>query len=300
MQCLFFLKNVEAAAEKVKLFLGIESLVSMATNGVTWLPSLIYFLGMMNAVWLLTLSKRHDATRRYMFRIACVEVLMESLMHWMVTEDLLTDAERVQGISFLRSWTLSLESCAYFGSLIFSIFRKPRRQEDAMTETMMEMMQLIAANAEKLRKEHQEHPDQRVVEVVVPRMQQPVIHRSAETDNDSGVGLVSLPPMYKEFARPSINLASAIPARDIFEQNYAAAYHEALRAFSQQTAPVAAFPPHAIVPAHRVCSPEDSFPQLDDAVHQPDEVIIPTDSKKRLFEEDEKEVKEPDKKRARK
>ena len=91
----------------MKPLLGIESFVTMATNGVTWLTSLVYFLGLMNAIWLLTFSKRHDATRRFMFRIACIEALLEFAMHWMVTQGLLADTERVRGIGILRSWTMT-------------------------------------------------------------------------------------------------------------------------------------------------------------------------------------------------
>jgi len=315
------LQNVQATAEKMKPLLGIESFVSMATNGVTWLTSLLYFLAVMNAVWLLTLSKRHDCTRRIMFRLCCLEALLECTMHWMVTQGLLADAERVYSIGILRSWTMMVECILYVVGLVLSVLKSCRRstQEGAVTsESMMEMMQLIAANAEKLRKEvplqeEKKQQQQRGVEVVVPRVQQlPVLYRHVnhESANDASASVFSLSPMYKELSLPDVSHAASnvvstptiTTTREAMEQQYAAAYEEALRVLSQQASqcPNAA----GMISSHQV-SPQESSPQLSvQVIDEAKTDVLNKDCKKRLLDEDgeddDEEAEEPERKKARK
>lgn len=169
-----------------------------------------------------------------------------------------------------------------------------------MSETLVEMMELITANADLLRKESS-RPKERVVEVTVPKMlQPPIIHAPEDERDESNVGVVSLPPMYTEVTRPSIRLASsAISSRETMERAYAAAYHEALRALSQQASMSAFHHQQSIASSsRRDISPPDSPTQAPVASAQ---VIHSTqldelnDPKKRLLEERE----EPEKKRAR-
>lgn len=295
----------------MKPLLGIESFVSMATNGITWLTSLAYFLVLMNGVWLSTLSKRHDFARRHMFRIACAEASLEFVVHWMVTQGLLADSERVRGIGVLRSWTLTSECCLYVVGLILSVFRKQKGREQAMNDAVMEMMQLIAVNAEKIQKETPHRGQPRAAETAAPRMQLPVVHgvddrMNGEPTND---GLLSLPPMYKDVSRPRFNLAtdrslitetSDILGREAMLQKYAVAYQEALRVLSHQASMATLQQHNAVIPAQQNCIQQDFSPNVQ-IIHKESDSPVTKDPKKRHLEEDgEDEGEGPNKKRARK
>lgn len=303
----------------MKPLLGIESFVTMATNGVTWLTSLVYFLGLMNIVWLCTFSKRHDATRRFMFRVACIESLFEFSMHWMVTQGLLADTERVRGIGILRSWTMTIECCLYVVGLILSVFRKERGREQVMNnETMVEMIHLLSANAANVQKEISQRGQPGVVlETTVPRMQPAVTSQESGESNavneSRGESLLSLPPMYNEAPRPrftSITETSAalpesraIPTNEAMQQSYAVAYQEALRVLSQQ-ASMAALQQVATIPAQKEYAQVGTLSHVQ-VVDEESDISTPKDPKKRLLdevldEEDGDEDEEPDKKRARK
>lgn len=302
----FSTQNVEATAEKIKPLLGIESLVSMATNGFTWLTSLLFFLGLLNGMWLLSLSPRHDYTRRIMFRMACIEALLEFAMHWMVTQGLLADEERVQGIDVLRSWTMTLECILYVFGLILSVFKRPKKKHDdtpAMNnEAIVEMMQLMT-NAERMRKETISPREQaRVGEVVMPRMPSPAaqVTNEASESSPSGTPLVSVPPMYQELARPTVHLApntNGNPTIEAIQQEYAAAYYDSLRRVLAQQQVFASEPLSVRV------SPEQ---QLDDSIQILEEQAASSldskDPKKRLLKDDDDddgETEEPQRKRAR-
>jgi hypothetical protein len=249
-------KNVEATAEKMKPLLGIESLIAMATNGITWLTSLIHFLAMMNAVWLLTLSERHDATRRYMFRMACAEALLEFIMHWMVAQGILADVDRVRGITTLRTWTLAVEGGTYIVGLILSLFQTPKKDAGVSNEAMLqhlEMMQILNANAEKLQKEalEREQKQRAVMETVVAR---PLVvnghYSSVGNSTETSPGLVSLPPMYN-LNRPDTSFGTSTLDK---EQSYALAYQEVLRILSAHTPqPCVMFPQEAVSSPPRLC-----------------------------------------------
>jgi hypothetical protein len=232
---------VEATAEKMKPFLGIESLITMTTDGITWLTSFIHFLSVMNGVWLLTLSKRHDATRRFMFRMACASAFLEFIMYWMVSQGVLADVDRVRGTSTLRKCTLAFEGIVYIVGLILSLVQTPTKDEINSNEAMLqhlEMMQMLNANAEKVRKEALLERDRQrvVVETPVPR---PLVvnghHLSVgnciETASPT---LVSLPP-------------STILDK---EQSHALAYLEVLRILSAHTPP-----PYVMFPQEAASSP---------------------------------------------
>lgn len=298
----------------MKPLLGIESFVTMATNGVTWLTSFVYVLGLMNAIWLLTLSKRHDATRRFMFRIACIEALLEFAMHWMVTQGLLADTERVRGIGMLRSWTMTLESCLYLVGLILSVFRKEAGREQVMNQTMMEMMHLLSVNAANIQKEISEREQPRIVETAAPRMQPAaatcqVTHESSDGNESRSESLLSLPPMYS--TQPFLPRFSpgtetrvvpesrAIPTSEALQQNYAAAYQEALRVLSQQASMTA-------LQQVTTVSAQNEYNQQCTSLYVPvidedSDMSTPKDPKKRLLDEEDGDEleEEPEKKRAR-
>ena len=286
-QMLELTKNVEATAEKMKPLFGIESFVTLATNGITWLTSLIHFLAMMNAVWLLTLSKRHDKTRSYMFRMACAETLLEFAMHWMVSQGLLSDVDRVRGISTLRTWILVSEGGAYMVGLILSFFRTSSKEGDALNEAMLrhiEMMQIVNANAEKLRKEALER-EQRATQPVVPRTHHQVGgYHSIGNQAETSPGVVSLPPMYS-LPRSGTSLGASYSK----EQSYEMAYHEALRILLAHTPQQ-----YVVFPQETVDSP----PQLCEQVTFHGQSNNPTkDPLKRSHEENDEDFEEPEKKR---
>ena len=229
-------------------------------------------------------------------------------MHWLVTQGVLADTERTHGIGIVRSWTLTLECCLYVLGLVVSVFiTTNHKHENAMNETMMEMMQLLAANADQLRKqEPSPRPThQRVVEVVLPRVEQPVLQPLVKdvVDDSSSGSVLSIPPMYKQVSRSNVSQSTrnitpiTAATRESMEQHYAAAYLEALRIISQQ----ASFPasPSALVPASYACARKESPSQV--SVQVIEEEMDTKDCKKRILdEEDVYKVEEPERKRARK
>lgn len=282
---------VKETTKTIQPLLRMEALFNVVTNGVTWLTSFAFTLILWIVVWMF--SKRY--TRRIMFRLVCMEGLLEFGLHWMVSQGLVGDSERARGIAALRRWTLVAEGFLYVVGLIASLFcreprRRRRRRQDEVeaSEQMVEMMHMVANNSERLRKETQvpvsPPQQQRFVEVVVPRALHntvPVEHyrhglvyepANETTSSANNNHQLALPPMYQEVSRPSIrHNGSTYPPpppsasqarREISEQDYAAAVLvESLRrvlAESHQQQPYQAPPPYPSQQPHFVDSPQTS------------------------------------------
>jgi hypothetical protein len=198
--------------------------------------------------------------------------------------------------------------------LILSVFRKEAGREQVMNETMMEMMHLLSVNAANIQKEISQREQPRIVETAAPRMQPAAAtcqetHESSDGNESRSESLLSLPPMYSTQASlprfspgtetSVVPESRAIPTSEALQQNYAAAYQEALRVLSQQASMTA-------LQQVTTVSAQNEYNQQCTSLYVPvidedSDMSTPKDPKKRLLDEEDGDEleEEPEKKRAR-
>ena len=130
-------ETVSKTTKTLQPLLGIQTLVSAATQGYTWVTFLLHFVGTFNIVWLLTRPKRCQSFRSYIFGVVLTEALLEIGMVALQQHDLLTEVERLVAVVEVRRCALFLECLVYIIGLLVSCCRNP---EDANeSDDMMEV-----------------------------------------------------------------------------------------------------------------------------------------------------------------
>ena len=168
-----------------------------------------------------------------------------------------------------------------------------------MNETMMEMMHLLSVNAANYTKGNlaaratKSRGDCSSKNATGAICQ--VAGESSAVNESRSESLLSLPPMYSDQASlPRFSAVTetsampespAIPTSEAMQQNYAAAYQEALRVLSQQ-ASMAALQQVATLPAQK------EYTQLGTSSHvqvidEESDIPTPKDPKKRLLDEED-------------
>jgi hypothetical protein len=111
---------VSTTTRNMQPLVGLQSLVTAATEGYTWITFLLYFLGTFNVVWLFTRPQRCHGFRAYLFAIVLSEAVLELSLKAMLDYDWLSESDRTLAIDQVRRWALLLECLAYIAGMHFT------------------------------------------------------------------------------------------------------------------------------------------------------------------------------------
>jgi hypothetical protein len=180
--------------------LGFDLLLEQATRGYSFVTSVIYLVGTINVMWLLTLPRRLRAVRKYLYGIAIVETLLEvAFVVWMGMDatdasSFLLDWDLKQGelVALLRKMAFQAECLVYFGGLVVAcLFRQRQRETPPVVKSRpssLEETSLLWSRLESLQlilqqQQHQQQQQQAVYEWPPPSVATSDAHREEHAPN---------------------------------------------------------------------------------------------------------------------
>ena len=138
-------ETLSKTAREMRPLLDIEKMVSVVVSGYSWLSFLLYFLVMLNIVWLVTRPARCEHFRSYLIAIVFMEAAVETSLCCMVYYHVISETTRLLLITDIRRTALFLElSCYVVGmvrSLVVTTYCKSNRQPNTVHEEFFEDFQ---------------------------------------------------------------------------------------------------------------------------------------------------------------
>lgn len=125
------LSNAIAQVMKImKPLFALESLVSAAMEGYTWITCALHLMVTLNVIWLATKPQRCQSVRSYLFGIVLAEAAAEAALGICVQNGVVAENERLKKITELRRLTLFFESSLYVLGVIFSLLPRQQSQNE--------------------------------------------------------------------------------------------------------------------------------------------------------------------------
>lgn len=111
---------VSVTSQNMQPLVSIQSLITLALEGYSWITFLFHVLGTFNICWIITHPKRCHRFRSYLLGLVMAEALLEFGLATAVSYDMLSDAGRIACVADLRRWAILLESITYLFGLVGS------------------------------------------------------------------------------------------------------------------------------------------------------------------------------------
>ena len=196
---------VLTTTDKIQPLLGIDSIVSLVNTGASVASSIVFYLVVMNLIWLVTLPSWFRSSRLYMVGVALLAFAAEVRLGWLDYHPvaLLADYSTIDPTTMIRCGMLAWLVLLCLGSLVktacFGRHRsREEREREAWEKHQTELLQRLEQTA-LLQQQRAMEREERLVQALLDARAVPPLARRQVLHPT----LTSLPPPLDVLAHPA-------------------------------------------------------------------------------------------------